>query len=61
LIDDVLGPVEPAAAGDDRAALAEAAAAPEQPAPLGASPQLSSPEPINANASVPRGDDQHDS
>ena len=61
LIDDVLGPVEPAAAGDDRAALAEAAAAPEQPAPLGASPQLSSSEPINANASAPRGDDQHDS
>src|SRR5512145_246941 len=50
LIDDVLGPIEAVPAADDRAALAEAAAAPDRPAPVGASSQRSSSEPINANA-----------
>ena len=40
LIDDVLGPFEPVAAPDDRAALAEAAASADRPAPVGASPKL---------------------
>ena len=57
LIDEVLGPVEPVSAPDDRAALAEAAAAPERPAPVGVSPERSPAEPINANASAPRGED----
>ena len=61
LIDEVLGPVEPAAAPDDRAALAEAAADPERPAPVGVSPERSPAEPINANASAPRGGDHPDS
>ena len=57
LIDEVLGPVEPVSAPDDRAALAEAAAAPERPAPVGVSPERSPAEPINANASAPRAGD----
>jgi ATP-dependent protease ClpP protease subunit len=57
LIDEVLGPVEPVSAPDDRAALAEAAADPERPAPVGVSPERSPAEPINANASAPRGGD----
>src|SRR5687768_898816 len=36
LIDEVLGPIEAVPAADDRAALAEAAAAPDRPAPVGA-------------------------
>ena len=61
LIDEVLGPIEAVPAADDRAALAEAAAAPDRPAPVGASSQHSSSEPINANASAPRGEDRPDS
>ncbi len=56
LIDDVLGPVAPVAAPDDRAALAEAAASADRPAPEGASPKAPA-EPVNANASAPRGED----
>jgi ATP-dependent Clp protease, protease subunit len=42
LIDEVLGPAEPAAPPDDRAALAEAAAAPDRPTPVGVGHNISS-------------------
>jgi ATP-dependent Clp protease protease subunit len=45
LIDDVLGPVEAAPRADDRAALAEAAAAPESPAPATAGSRITTPGP----------------
>src|SRR5215204_110928 len=57
LIDRIIGPVESVAAPDDRAALAEAAAAPDRPTPMGASPQITPAEPVNASASTPRGED----
>jgi ATP-dependent Clp protease, protease subunit len=56
LIDDVLGPTDPVAKPDDRAALAEAASVPDTPAPVGAAPRTAAAEPISANASRP-GDD----
>jgi ATP-dependent Clp protease protease subunit len=56
LIDEILGPVDSVTKPDDRAALAEAAVAPDTPAPLGA-PGNPAAEPITANASRPRGND----
>ena len=53
LIDEILGPVDAAAKADDRAALAEAANAPETPAPVGATPRTAEGEPISANATRP--------
>jgi ATP-dependent Clp protease protease subunit len=57
LIDEILGPVESVAAPDDRAALAEAAAALDRPAPVGASPQRPPAEPVPANTAAPRIED----
>ena len=57
LIDEILGPVEPVAAPDDRAALAEAAAAPDRPTPVGVSPQRPPAEPVPANSAAPRIED----
>ena len=57
LIDEILGPAESVTAPDDRAALAEAAAAPERPAPVGASPQRAPAEPVPANTAAPRVED----
>jgi ATP-dependent Clp protease, protease subunit len=56
LIDGILGPVEPVAAPDDRAALAEAAASTDRPSPLGASTQNAPAEPVNVNVSAPSGE-----
>jgi ATP-dependent Clp protease protease subunit len=56
LIDEVLGPTDPVAKPEDRAALAEAAAAPDQPTPAPRS--TPPPEPIPATASAPHAGDR---
>jgi hypothetical protein len=58
LIDDVLGPAGAAPRADDRAALAEAAAAPESPAPATAGSRITTPGPeIQTNPSPSNDDD----
>jgi ATP-dependent Clp protease, protease subunit len=52
LIDEVLGPIEPAAPPDDRVALAEAAAAPDRPTPVGAGRNIPA-DPLPVQPSAP--------
>jgi hypothetical protein len=52
LIDEVLGPIEPAAPPDDRVALAEAAAAPDRPTPVGAGRNIPA-DPLPGQPSAP--------
>jgi ATP-dependent Clp protease, protease subunit len=52
LIDEVLGPIEPAAPPDDRVALAEAAAAPDRPTPVGAGRTIPA-DPLPVQPSAP--------
>jgi len=58
LIDEVLGPVAAAVAPEDRAALAEAGAAPDRPTAASTSPRPVPPDPVPASVSVPSSDDR---